>query len=39
MTNTETRPDPLVCSEGGLPGPLAMREGGAPVEIITAPTA
>ncbi|KIH97815.1 pirin [Streptomonospora alba] len=36
MTNTETRPDTLVCSDGGLPGPLAACEGGVPVETITA---
>lgn len=38
MTNTETHPDALVCSDGGLPGPLAAQAGGAPVEIITART-
>ncbi len=38
MSNPESHPDTVVCSDGGLPGPLAACEGGAPVEIITART-
>lgn len=35
MTNSEARPAPHMCVEGGLPGPWAESAGRAPVEIIS----
>lgn len=36
MSNVDTRPDQVVCTPGGLPGPQCDQQGRSPVEIITA---
>ena len=36
MSNVEPRPDQVVCTPGGLPGPQCDQQGRASVEIITA---
>ena len=35
MSNVEPRPDQVVCTPGGLPGPQCDQQGRSPVEIIT----
>lgn len=35
MSNVETRPEQVVCTAGGLPGPNCDQQGRSPVEIIT----